>query len=56
MSLPPREAWIEINMLRAGDRLKAASLPPREAWIEIYDAKADVVDCIPVASPAGSVD
>ena len=35
LSLPPREAWIEIMRsvlnLSAGDE----SLPPREAWIEI---------------------
>ena len=35
MSLPPREAWIEIypDCLLHGDAQR--SLPPREAWIEI---------------------
>ena len=34
MSLPPREAWIEIIGILDKDA-KTMSLPPREAWIEI---------------------
>ena len=34
MSLPPREAWIEM-WNRTEYRALKMSLPPREAWIEI---------------------
>ena len=34
MSLPPREAWIEMWRYARQAHL-APSLPPREAWIEI---------------------
>ena len=34
MSLPPREAWIEIAVGFSG-LASPKSLPPREAWIEI---------------------
>ena len=34
MSLPPREAWIEI-IIHAPTITAVPSLPPREAWIEI---------------------
>ena len=34
LSLPPREAWIEITLVKL-PRPTMASLPPREAWIEI---------------------
>ena len=54
MSLPPREAWIEIGAgVVAGDVSK--SLPPREAWIEIVSLIAIHWQAA-VASPAGSVD
>ena len=54
VSLPPREAWIEINILDHRGPL-AVSLPPREAWIEIdWAALAEKIAY--VASPAGSVD
>ena len=35
MSLPPREAWIEIAGNSVTLNVSAMSLPPREAWIEI---------------------
>ena len=35
LSLPPREAWIEITTLPDGMYYEVTSLPPREAWIEI---------------------
>ena len=35
MSLPPREAWIEIPPFW-WPSVKKMSLPPREAWIEIH--------------------
>ena len=35
-SLPPREAWIEINNRGGVCINRIMSLPPREAWIEIF--------------------
>ena len=35
MSLPSREAWIEIRLADAL-HVDEGSLPPREAWIEIF--------------------
>ena len=35
MSLPPREAWIEIIVIAEFFIIGGVSLPPREAWIEI---------------------
>ena len=35
MSLPSREAWIEIAVKLSSMSLSWRSLPPREAWIEI---------------------
>ena len=37
-SLPPREAWIEIDRARNLLGKMRASLPPREAWIEIVES------------------
>ena len=54
VSLPPREAWIEIHSYVPGC-LGPKSLPPREAWIEINDGYVTRA-LIQVASPAGSVD
>ena len=53
-SLPPREAWIEINICKYLF-VFSKSLPPREAWIEIFVQYAIHI-IIKVASPAGSVD
>ena len=55
MSLPPREAWIEIS---GSSRYQghAPSLPPREAWIEILINGTGAGQGKGVASPAGSVD
>ena len=54
-SLPPREAWIEIDDIQLSLFKGTESLPPREAWIEIgpwqYAGSGENV-----ASPAGSVD
>ena len=35
MSLPPREAWIEILVVSVCFSSPPVSLPPREAWIEM---------------------
>ena len=35
MSLPPREAWIEMAKYKHKLKKYGVSLPPREAWIEI---------------------
>ena len=54
MSLPSREAWIEISAFRS-PLIHLLSLPSREAWIEIV--RIEDQDRIPlVASLAGSVD
>ena len=54
LSLPPREAWIEIISTEELAHIMQ-SLPPREAWIEIScAAKVNLLQA--VASPAGSVD
>ena len=55
MSLPSREAWIEIWTGRKGKSQKARSLPSREAWIEIPE-EVGVHQSQQVASLAGSVD
>ena len=54
MSLPSREAWIEISCVSPA-LTRAASLPSREAWIEI-PYKIDKELSASVASLAGSVD
>ena len=38
VSLPPREAWIEIGVV-ASFCVITTLLPPREAWIEISAAR-----------------
>ena len=55
MSLPPREAWIEIHFSTSQSDTSILSLPPREAWIEIV-AFISAFSMACVASPAGSVD
>ena len=40
LSLPPREAWIEIIASMTAAAQKTPSLPPREAWIEMHSATA----------------
>ena len=52
MSLPPREAWIEIKVANHIDKI-AESLPSREAWIEII-IKTALFSSEEVASLAGS--
>ena len=54
MSLPLREAWIEIIEGEAYEN-GLTSLPLREAWIEIF-WPANKADASFVASLAGSVD
>ena len=53
-SLPPRGAWIEIQVSRSEDN-HTPSLPPRGAWIEIQQADRKLT-LEPVAPPTGSVD
>ena len=54
MSLPSREAWIEISVCSLKVDYQS-SLPPREARIEITTCGKMRIRR-PVASPAGSVD
>ena len=54
MSLPSREAWIEISVCSLKVDYQS-SLPPREAWIEISTVKSQALHGV-VASSAGSVD
>ena len=51
MSLPPREAWIEMNVLGVMD-VSVVSLPPREAWIEI-DATVTLAATLTCRFPRG---
>ena len=55
MSLPSREAWIEIFAIRSMEFALVLSLPSREAWIEIH-LLGRQFKCSIVASLAGSVD
>ena len=54
MSLPAREAWIEMLWTLAAN-VPIKSLPAREAWIEI-SAEANGSEIYVVASREGSVD
>ena len=54
MSLPSREAWIEIPVF-INEKQAGLSLPSREAWIEISDWQT-FDPAKEVASLAGSVD
>ena len=55
MSLPSREAWIEIQVAFVPATVDDKSLPSREAWIEISPPSCEVSHQM-VASLAGSVD